>query len=93
MVMVRDLNLGGEHTKEYADDVLESYTLETCMVFLTNATLISTIKKYNGKQGPWMSGLVGWNVIWCTKKLQVQFCVRAHSQVARSPVGASSGGN
>ena len=39
-----DLNLGGEHTMRYADDVLLSCTLEYCMVLLTNTTPISGIK-------------------------------------------------
>ena len=45
MVMVRDLNLGGEHTKEYADDVLESYTPGTSVVLSANVTAINSTKK------------------------------------------------
>ena len=49
MVMVqRDLFGGGEWTIPYAEDVLYSYTLETCMVLLTNVTLINSIKNKSG---------------------------------------------
>ena len=33
-----DLTLGAEHTMPYADAVVLSCTLETCMVLLTSAT-------------------------------------------------------
>ena len=39
-----DLTLGGKCTMQHADDVLLSYTLETCMILLTNVTPINSIK-------------------------------------------------
>ena len=49
MVMVqRDLFGGGECTIPYAEDVLYSYTLETCMVLLTNVTPINLKKRKGG---------------------------------------------
>ena len=41
----RDLTLGGELAMQYADDVLLSYTLEICMVSLTNVTQKIQMKK------------------------------------------------
>ena len=40
MVMEGDLTLGGEHTIQYADDVLYSCTPETFIILLTNVTPI-----------------------------------------------------
>ena len=34
----RDLTWGGEHTIQCADDVLWTYTSETCRILLTSAT-------------------------------------------------------
>ena len=48
--MERDLTLGGECTRQYADDVLQCCTLETCMVLLTNVTPINSIKKRTTKK-------------------------------------------
>ena len=41
----RNLPLGGEHTMQRADDVLQSCTPETCMVVLINFTSINSIIK------------------------------------------------
>ena len=40
MVLEGDLALGGEHTIQYTDDVLQSCKLETYVILLTNVTLI-----------------------------------------------------
>ena len=45
MVMEGDLNWGGEHTIQYADDVLQSCTPKTYIILLTNVTLITSIIK------------------------------------------------
>ena len=34
MAVERDLTLSGEHMIQYADDVLQNWTLETCLVFI-----------------------------------------------------------
>ena len=39
-----DLTLGGKHTIQYTDDVLQNCTLETDIILLTNLTPISLIK-------------------------------------------------
>ena len=44
VVAERDLTLGGEHATWPADDGLQSCTLETHMVSLTNVTPIHSIK-------------------------------------------------
>ena len=38
MAMKRDLTLGGEHTIQYTDNVLQNWTRETYMILLTNIT-------------------------------------------------------
>ena len=44
MGMEGDLTLGGEHTMQYTDGVLQNCTLKTYMILLTNITLINLIK-------------------------------------------------
>ena len=44
MIMEGDLPLGGEHTIQYTDDVLENCALETYIIVLTNVTPINSIK-------------------------------------------------
>ena len=44
MVTERGLTLGGEHTIQYTDDILQNYTPETCIILLTNVTPINSIK-------------------------------------------------
>ena len=44
MVMEGDLTWGGEHTIQYATDVLQNYTPETYIILLTNVTPINSIK-------------------------------------------------
>ena len=44
MVMEGDLTLGGEHTIQYTDDVLQNCTFETYIISLTNVTTINSIK-------------------------------------------------
>ena len=41
----RRINLDGEHTMQYTNDVLENCTLETYMILLINVTPINSIKK------------------------------------------------
>ena len=43
--MKRDFTLGDGHMMQCADDVWVSFTLETCMVLLTNGTPISSVKR------------------------------------------------
>ena len=43
--MGRDWTLSGECMMQYADDVLQSCTLETYIVLLTNVTTINSIEK------------------------------------------------
>ena len=38
MVTKKDLALGGEHTIQYIDDILENCTLETYIILLINVT-------------------------------------------------------
>ena len=38
MLMEGDLTLGGEHTIQYTDGVLQNCTLETYIILLTNVT-------------------------------------------------------
>ena len=45
MVMEGYLTLGGEHTIQYTDDVLQSCTPETYITLLNNVTPINSIKK------------------------------------------------
>ena len=45
MGMKRDFTLGDGHTMQYADDVLLSCTLETCMILLPNVPPKNSIKK------------------------------------------------
>ena len=40
-----DWTLGGEHTMQCANDVLESRTIEACLVSLTSVTPIDSIQK------------------------------------------------
>ena len=42
MVMEGDLTWGGEHTIQYADDVLQNYIHETYIILLTNVTPINS---------------------------------------------------
>ena len=44
MAMEGDLTLGGEHTTQYIDDVLQNRTPETYIIILTNVTPIKSIK-------------------------------------------------
>ena len=39
-----DLTLGGEHTTQYTDNVLQNSTPETCVIVSTNVTPVNTIK-------------------------------------------------
>ena len=43
MVVEGDLTLGGEHTIQYTDIILQNYTLETYIILLTNIFLINLI--------------------------------------------------
>ena len=45
MVMKGVLTLGGEHTVQYTDDVLQNCIPETYIILLTNVTPIKTTKK------------------------------------------------
>ena len=45
VVTERDLTASGERMMQYADGVLQSRTLEICMVLLTNVTQINSRKK------------------------------------------------
>ena len=49
MVMEGDLTQGGEHTVQYADDVLQNCTTETCIILLINVTLINSMNNFNIK--------------------------------------------
>lgn len=40
----RRLGLGGEHTVQHTDDVLEKYTPETYIILLASVTPINSIK-------------------------------------------------
>ena len=40
-MVTEDLTLSGGHTMQFTDDVSQNYTLETCMIALTNVTLIN----------------------------------------------------
>ena len=44
MSMEGDLILGGEHTMQYTDDVLQNCTLEIYIMLLTSVTPINLIK-------------------------------------------------
>ena len=44
MVMDGDLSWGGEHTIQYADDVLQHGTPETYIIILTNVTTVNAVK-------------------------------------------------
>ena len=44
MVTKGDLALGGDRTIQYTDDVLWNSTSETCIIVLTNVTLINSTK-------------------------------------------------
>ena len=44
----RRLDLGGEHTIQNTDDVLQNCTLETYIILLTSVTPINSIKNMNG---------------------------------------------
>ena len=41
--MEGDLASGGEHSIQYADDILQNYTLETYIILLANVTPINSI--------------------------------------------------
>ena len=43
MMIEEDLTLGGEHTVQHRDDVLQNCTHETHIILLTNVTLIHLI--------------------------------------------------
>ena len=43
--MEGDLTLGGEHTTQYTDDVLQNCIPETCINLLTNVTQVKFFKK------------------------------------------------
>ena len=43
MVMEGGLTLGGEHTTQYTDDVLQNCTIETYSILLINVTPINSI--------------------------------------------------
>ena len=45
----RGLDLGGEHTAQYTDDVLENHTPETCIILFTDAPPHNSIKIKNKK--------------------------------------------
>ena len=45
MVTEGDLTLGGEHTMQYTDDVLQNCKLEIYIILLTNVTSINLIFK------------------------------------------------
>ena len=45
MVMEEDLTLGGGHTMQYTDHILNKCTLDTYMILLTNVTTINLILK------------------------------------------------
>ena len=42
--MEGDLTLGGKHTIQYTDDVLQNCIAETYIILLTNVTPINSIK-------------------------------------------------
>ena len=44
MVTEGDFTLGGEHTIQYTDDVLQNCTLETYIILLTNVTPVYSMK-------------------------------------------------
>ena len=43
MVIEGNLTLGGEHTMQYRDDILQNCTPETYIILLTNVTPINLI--------------------------------------------------
>ena len=45
MVVEGDLTLGGEHTIQYANDVLQNCTLEPYIILLTSVTPINSVFK------------------------------------------------
>ena len=45
MAMEGDLTLGGEHTIQYTDNVLENCIPETYVILLVNVTPINSVKK------------------------------------------------
>ena len=47
MVTEGDLTLGGKHTVQYSDDLLQSCTPETYIILLTNVTPINSINIFN----------------------------------------------
>ena len=49
MVMEGGFTLGGEHTRQYADDVLQNYTPETYMILLAIITPRNAIKNLKCK--------------------------------------------
>lgn len=50
------LTLCGEHTTQYAEDVLLNRTVEAYVILLTSVTPIRLIKKKNRSSGPGLSG-------------------------------------
>ena len=50
MVMEGDWTLGGEHTVQCADDVLQNCTPEAYIILLTDVTPINSILKKNNKK-------------------------------------------
>ena len=44
MMIEGDLSFGDEHTVQYTDDVSQNFTLEACIILLTNITPINVIK-------------------------------------------------
>lgn len=42
-VMGADLTSGGSHTVQYTDCISQNYTLETCLILLTNIAPINVI--------------------------------------------------
>ena len=43
-MVTEDLTLGGEHTVQYTDDILQNCTSEMYIVLLTNVTQLNSIK-------------------------------------------------
>ena len=42
-MVTEDWTLGGKYTMQYTDDILQTYTLETHIILLTNVTPINLI--------------------------------------------------
>ena len=51
--------------------------IEMVVMVVTGVEVVKTSKSSGNE--PWLGGSVSWSVILCTKRLWVQFLVRAHT--------------